>query len=113
MRSHIELMLGMNCRFLKSPDETAFITVSFPAHAEFTSEDDKNPAAVYFPLSHRFAVIFNEGTGDESICIEDASIELVASFNRILMNGNGIWGTLIASDGDVLNSLLKDYRFSR
>lgn len=113
MRALVELMFDKNCRFLKSQDGTAFITASSPVYAQWVSEEDKDPAAIYFPLSPRFAAVFNEDAGDESIRIEDASIELVASLNRTLMNGNDIWETLMASDGDVLNSLLKDYRLSR
>lgn len=113
MRVLVELMLDKNCRFLKAPDKTAFITASFPVYAAWATEEDKGPAAIYFPLSPRFAAVFSKGAGDGSARTEDATIEQVASLNRILMNGNGIWETLIASDGDVLNSLLRDYQFLR
>ena len=112
MRTLVDLMFDKDCCFLKSPGETAFITASFPVYAAWASEGDANPAAIYFPLSPRFAAVFREGTGEGLVCIEDASVELVVSLNRILMNENDAWEMLIASDGDVLAGLLKEYRIS-
>ena len=112
MRTLVDLMFDKDCCFFKSPGETAFITASFPVYTAWASEADANPATIYFPLSPRFAVVFREGAGEGLVCIEDASVELVASLNRILMNGNDAWEMLIASDRDVLDGLLKKYRIS-
>ena len=108
----VDLMFDKDCCFFKSPGETAFITASFPAYVARASEGDTNPVAIYFPLSPRFAAVFREGTGEGLVCIEDASAELVTSLNRLLMNGNDAWEMLIASDRDVLDGLLKEYRIS-
>lgn len=111
MRTLIELMLDKDCLFLKSPDGVEFVTASLPVYAAWASEGDDDPVAIYFPLSPRFAVVFREAAEeDRSVCIADASDELVESLNRLLMNGSNAWDALIASSDAVLEGLSKEYR---
>lgn len=113
LQALIELLLGMDCLFLVAPDDAEFVTASFPAYAAWADERDHDPAGVYFPLSPRYAVALRRKVDSERlVSISHASKELVDSFNRCIMNGNGAWDVLIARDRPILEELLISYRVS-
>lgn len=112
LQALIGLLLGMDCLFLVAPDDAEFITASLPVYAAWADERDHDPAGVYFPLSPRYAVVLRRKADSERlVSISHASKELVDSFNRCIMNGNGAWDALIARDRAVLEELLGSYRF--
>lgn len=105
------LLLDMDCLFYIAPEGSEFITSSLPVHAEWKDESDENPCGVYFPLSPRYAVVFRQRLEEER-CVSTtrmSSIE-VDSFNRILMNGDGLWEFLIAKDRLYLERLIGQYQ---
>lgn len=105
------LLLDMDCLFYIAPEGTEFVTTSLPVHIEWKDESDENPCGIYFPLSPRYAVVFGQRLEEER-CVSTArlsSIE-VDSFNRILMNGDGLWEFLIAKDRSCLERLIRQYR---
>ena len=111
LQALITLLLGMDCLFLVAPDGAEFITASLPAYAAWADERDHDLVGVYFPLSPRYAVVLRcKADSERLVSISHASKELVDSFNRCLMNGNGAWEFLIAKDGTVLEGLLASYR---
>lgn len=111
LQALITLLLGMDCLFLVAPDDAEFITASLPAYAAWADERDHDPVGVYFPLSPRYAVVLRRKADSERlVSISPASKELVDSFNRCIMNGNGAWEVLIARDRVVLEELLVSYR---
>lgn len=105
------LLLDMDCLFYIAPEGSEFITSSLPVHAEWKEECDKDPCGFYFPLSPRYVVVFGQRLEEER-CVSTtrmSSIE-VDSFNRILMNGDGLWEFLIARDSSKLERLIEEYR---
>ena len=111
MQALIELLLDMDCLFWLAPDGAEFVTASLPVYAAWADERDHDPVGVYFPLSPRYAVVLRCRADSESpVSISHASKELVDSFNRCIMNGNGAWDVLIARDRAVLEELLGSYR---
>lgn len=105
------LLLDMDCCFYAAPEGSEFITTSLPAHAEWKDESDENPCGIYFPLSPRYAVVFRQRLEEER-CVSTTRISSteVDSFNRILMNGDGLWEFLIAKDRSYLERLIRQYR---
>lgn len=74
-------------------------------------ECDKDPCGFYFPLSPRYAVVFGQRLEEERcVSITRMSSIEVDSFNRILMNGDGLWEFLIARDSSILERLIEEYR---
>ena len=110
MQALIDPLLGMDCLFLVAPDSTEFVTASLPAFAAWVDVHDHDPAGVYFPLSPRYAVVLRcKADSEGPVSISHASKELVDSFNRCIMNGNGAWDVLIARARAVLEVLLGSY----
>ena len=93
------LLLDMDCLFYIAPEGTEFVTTSLPVHVEWKDESDENPCGIYFPLSPRHAVVFRQRL-EEDRCVSITRLAAVEvdSFNRILMNGDGLWEFLIARD---------------
>ena len=108
--SLIEMLLGMDCCFYKAIVGANFITASFPVYAAWEDESDTNPSAAYFPLSPNYAVVFRRKSRDDSFMsvgrLDDAQVK---KLNRMLMNGNCVWDSLIARDRTCLESLAKEY----
>lgn len=105
------LLLDMDCLFYIAPEGTEFITSSLPVHAEWKEECDKDPCGFYFPLSPRCAVVFGQRL-EEDRCVSISHLVdfAVDSFNRMLMNGDGLWEFLIARDRSKLERLVEEYR---
>ena len=105
------LLLDMDCLFYITPEGSEFITSSLPVHAEWKDESDENPCGVYFPLSPRYAVVFRQRLEeDRCVSISHLADFAVDSFNRMLMNGDGLWDFLIARDRSKLEHLVEEYR---
>lgn len=105
------LLLDMDCCFYAAPEGSEFITTSLPAHAEWKDESDESPCGIYFPLSPRYAVVFRQRLEEERrVSTTRISSTEVDSFNRILMNGDGLWEFLIAKDRSCLERLIRQYR---
>lgn len=104
------LLLDMDCLFYIAPEGSEFITSSLPVHAEWKDESDENPCGVYFPLSPRYAVVFRQRL-EEDRCVSITRLAAVEvdSFNRTLMNGDGLWEFLIARDRSKLERLIEEY----
>ena len=104
-------LLDMDYCFYAAPEGSEFITTSLPAHTEWKDESDENPCGIYFPLSPRYAVVFRQRLEEER-CVSTTRISSteVDSFNRILMNGDGLWEFLIARDPSKLERLIGEYR---
>ena len=106
----IEMLLGMDCCFYKASVGASFITASFPVYAAWEDESDATPSAVYFPLSSAHAVVFCRKLRDDPFMslgrLGDAQVN---SLNRMLMNGNCVWDSLIARDRTCLELLAKEY----
>ncbi len=108
--SLIEMLLGMDCCFYKALVGANFITASFPVCASWEDESDTNPSAIYFPLSPNYAVEFRRKFGDGPfMSLGWLGGAQVGFLNRMLMNGNCAWDSLIARDRACLESLVKDY----
>ena len=107
----IVLLLDMDCLFYIAPEGTEFVTTSLPVHVEWKDESDENPCGIYFPLSPRHAVVFRQRL-EEDRCVSITRLAAVEvdSFNRILMNGDGLWEFLIARDQSKLERLVEEYR---
>lgn len=105
------LLLDMDCLFYIAPEGTEFVTTSLPVHVEWKDESDENPCGIYFPLSPRHAVVFRQRL-EEDRCVSITRLAAVEvdSFNRILMNGDGLWEFLIARDQSKLERLVEEYR---
>lgn len=105
------LLLDMDCLFYIAPEGSEFITSSLPAHAEWKEERDKDPCGFYFPLSPRHAVVFRQRL-EEDRCVSITRLAAVEvdSFNRILMNGDGLWEFQIARDRLYLERLIGQYQ---
>lgn len=108
--SLIEMLLGMDCCFYKAIIGANFITASFPVYVAWEDESDTNPSAAYFPLSPNYAVVFRRKSRDDSFMsvgrLGDAQVN---NLNRMLMNGNCVWDSLIARDRTCLELLAKEY----
>lgn len=105
------LLLDIDCLFYIAPEDTEFITSSLPVHAEWKNESDEDPCSVYFPLSPRYAVVFGQRLEeDRCVSISHLADFAVDSFNRMLMNGDGLWEFLIARDQSKLERLVEEYR---
>ena len=105
------LLLDMDCLFYIAPEGSEFITSSLPVHAEWKDESDENPCGIYFPLSPRHAVVFRQRLEeDRYVSITRMAAIEVDSFNRILMNGDGLWEFLIAKDRLYLERLIGQYQ---
>lgn len=105
------LLLDMDCCFYVAPKGSEFITTSLPTHAEWKDESDENPCGIYFPLSPRYAVVFGQRLEKERcVSISHLADFAVDSFNRMLMNGDGLWEFLIARDRLYLERLIGQYR---
>lgn len=105
------LLLDMDCLFYIAPEGSEFITSSLPAHAEWKEERDKDPCGFYFPLTPRYAVVFGQRLEeDRCVSISHLADFAVDSFNRMLMNGDGLWDFLIARDRSKLERLVEEYR---
>lgn len=105
------LLLDMDCLFYIAPEGSEFITSSLPVHAEWKEECDKDPCGFYFPLSPRYAVVFGQRLEeDRFVSISHLADFAVDSFNRMLMNGDGLWEFLIARDRSKLGRLVEEYR---
>lgn len=105
------LLLDMDCLFYIAPEGFEFITSSLPVHAEWKEECDKDPCGFYFPLSPRYAVVFGQRLEeDRCVSISHLADFAVDSFNRMLMNGDGLWEFLIARDQSKLERLVEEYR---
>mgnify|MGYP000815685821 CR=1 FL=1 len=105
------LLLDMDCLFYIAPEGFEFITSSLPVHAEWKEECDKDPCGIYFPLSPRYAVVFGQRLEeDRCVSISHLADFAVDSFNRMLMNGDGLWEFLIARDRSKLERLVEEYR---
>lgn len=104
-------LLDMDCLFYIAPDGAEFVTTSLPVHVEWKDESDENPCGVYFPLSPRHAVVFRQRL-EEDRCVSITRLAAVEvdSFNRILMNGDGLWEFLIAKDRLYLERLIGQYQ---
>ena len=101
------LLLDMDCLFYIAPEGSEFITSSLPVHAEWKEECDKDPCGFYFPLSPRYAVVFGQRLEeDRCVSISHLADFAVDSFNRMLMNGDGLWEFLIARDRSKLGRLV-------
>lgn len=104
------LLLDMDCLFYIAPEGTDFVTMSLPVHVEWKDESDENPCGIYFPLSPRHAVVFRQRLEeDRCVSITHLAAVEVDSFNRILMNGDGLWEFLIARDRSKLDRLIEEY----
>ena len=105
------LLLDMDCLFYIAPEGFEFITSSLPVHAEWKEECDKDPCGFYFPLSPRYAVVFGQRL-EEDRCVSISHLVDIAvdSFNRMLMNGDGLWEFLIARYRSKLERLVEEYR---
>ena len=105
------LLLDMDCLFYIAPEGTEFVTTSLPVHVEWKDENDENPCGIYFPLSPRHAVVFRQRL-EEDRCVSITRLAAVEvdSFNRILMNGDGLWEFLIARDRLYLERLIGQYQ---
>ncbi len=105
------LLLDMDCLFYIAPEGSEFITSPLPVHAEWKEECDKVPCGFYFPLSPRYAVVFGQRL-EENRCVSISHLAdfAVDSFNRMLMNGEGLWDFLIARDQSKLERLVEEYR---
>lgn len=104
------LLLDMDCLFYIAPKGTEFVTTSLPVHVEWKDESDENPCGIYFPLSPRYAVVFRQRLEeDRCVSITHLAAVEVDSFNRTLMNGDGLWEFLIARDGSKLERLIEEY----
>lgn len=105
------LLLDMDCLFYIAPEGSEFITSSLPVHAEWKDESDESPCGIYFPLSPRHAVVFRQRLEeDRYVSITRMAAIEVDSFNRILMNGDGLWEFLIAKDRLYLERLIGQYQ---
>lgn len=105
------LLLDMDCLFYIAPEGTEFVTTSLPVHVEWKDESDENPCGIYFPLSPRHAVVFRQRLEeDRCVSISHLADFAVDSFNRMLMNGDGLWEFLIARDQSKLERLVEEYR---
>ena len=105
------LLLDMDCLFYIAPEGFEFITSSLPVHAEWKEECDKDPCGFYFPLSPRYAVVFGQRLEeDRYVSITRMAAVEVDSFNRVLMNGDRLWGFLIAKDRLYLERLIGQYQ---
>lgn len=105
------LLLDMDCLFYIAPEGSEFITSSLPVHAERKDESDESPCGIYFPLSPRHAVVFRQRLEeDRYVSITRMAAIEVDSFNRILMNGDGLWEFLIAKDRLYLERLIGQYQ---
>lgn len=105
------LLLDMDCCFYVAPEGTDFVTTSLPVHVEWKDESDENPCGIYFPLSPRHAVVFRQRLEeDRCVSISHLADYAVDSFNRMLMNGDGLWEFLIARDRSKLERLVEEYR---
>lgn len=105
------LLLDMDCLFYIAPEGFEFITSSLPVHTEWKEECDKDPCGFYFPLSPRYAVVFGQRLEeDRCVSISHLADFAVDSFNRMLMNGDGLWEFLIARDQSKLERLVEEYR---
>lgn len=105
------LLLDIDCLFYIAPEDTEFITSSLSVHAEWKNESDEDPCSVYFPLSPRYAVVFGQRLEeDRCVSISHLADFAVDSFNRMLMNGDGLWEFLIARDRSKLERLVEEYR---
>lgn len=105
------LLLDMDCLFYIAPEGSEFITSSLPVHAEWKDESDESPCGIYFPLSPRHAVVFRQRLEeDRYVSITRMAAIEVDSFNRILMNGDGLWKFLIAKDRLYLERLIGQYQ---
>lgn len=104
-------LLDMDCCFYAAPEGSEFITTSLPAHVEWKDESDENPCGIYFPLSPRYAVVFRQRLEEERcVSISHLATFAVDSFNRMLMNGDGLWEFLIARDPSKMERLIGEYR---
>lgn len=105
------LLLDMDCLFYIAPEGSEFVTTSLPVHVEWKDESDENPCGIYFPLSPRHAVVFRQRL-EEDRCVSITRLAAVEvdSFNRILMNGDGLWEFLIARDRLYLERLIGQYQ---
>lgn len=104
------LLLDMDCLFYIAPEGTEFVTTSLPVHIEWKDESDENPCGIYFPLSPRYAVVFGQRLEEERcVSISHLAAFAVDSFNRMLMNGDGLWKFLIARDRFCLERLIGQY----
>lgn len=105
------LLLDMDCRFYVAPEGSEFLTTSLPAHAEWKDESDENPCGIYFPLSPRYAVVFGQRLEEERcVSISHLAAFAVDSFNRMLINGDGLWEFLIARGRFCLERLIGQYQ---
>lgn len=105
------LLLDMDCLFYIAPEGSEFITSSLPVHVEWKDESDENPCGIYFPLSPRHAVVFRQRLEkDRCVSITRLTAAEVDSFNRTLMNGDGLWEFLIARDRLYLERLIGQYQ---
>lgn len=105
------LLLDMDCLFYIAPEGTEFVTTSLPVHIEWKDESDENPCGLYFPLSPRYAVVFGQRLEEERcVSISHLAAFAVDSFNRMLMNGDGLWEFLIARDRFCLERLIVQYQ---
>lgn len=111
MHDLLSLLLNMDCLFCISPEGSEFVTSSLPVHVEWKDERDKDPYSFYFPLSPRYAVVFRQRLEkDRCVSITRMAAIEVDSFNRILMNGDGLWEFLIVRDRSCLERLIEEYR---
>lgn len=111
MHDLLALLLSMDCRFCIAPEGSEFVTSSLPVHAEWKDECDKDPYSFYFPLSPRYAVVFRQRLEkDRCVSITRMAAIEVDSFNRILMNGDGLWEFLIAKDRPYLERVIGEYQ---
>ena len=79
--------------------------------AGYEEECDKDPCGFYFPLSPRYAVVFEQRLEEERcVSISHLADFAVDSLNRMLMNGDGLWEFLIARDRSILERLIEEYR---
>lgn len=105
------LLLDMDCCFYVAPQGAEFVTTSLPVHVEWKDESDESPRGIYFPLSPRHAVVFRQRLeGERCVSITRLAAVEVDSFNRILMNGDGLWEFLIARDRLYLERLIGQYQ---
>ena len=104
------LLLDMDCLFYIAPEGSEFITTSLPVHVEWKEECDKDPCGFYFPLSPRYAVVFGRRLEKERcVSVSHLTDFAVDSFNRMLMNGDGLWEFLIGRDRSKLERLIEEY----
>lgn len=99
------LMLGMDCCFYVAPEGSEFITSSFPFFFGWADIQDDNPYCIYFPLSPRYGVLFNQRSErDCSGGISHIDSVVVDMLNRVLAYGSESWDFLIARDRGVLGN---------